>query len=133
MGTAQPVLTAFVEEVHDNEDLPLPSGAPDFVEARAAYSRARWMGPGRGWVDPVAEKKGAILGLDAGLSTLEIEVGENVGEDWEEVLDQRQLEIESCLNVDFHYPAGRRRISSPARQLKTRRKSESTSSGSAAV
>ncbi|MCQ8846944.1 hypothetical protein NQT76_54350, partial [Klebsiella sp. KJ_S1] len=41
--------------------------------------------------------KGAILGLDAGLSTLEIEVGENVGEDWEEVLDQRQLEIESCL------------------------------------
>ena len=86
MGTAQPLLTAFVEEVHDNEDLPLPSGAPDFIDARAAYSRARWMGPGRGWVDPVAEKKGAILGLDAGLSTLEIEVGENVGEDWEETL-----------------------------------------------
>jgi capsid protein len=29
------------------------------------------MGP-RGWVDPVAEKKGAILGLDAGLSTLKL-------------------------------------------------------------
>lgn len=85
-GFAQPILTAFVEEVHDNEDLPLPTNAPDFVDARAAYSRARWMGPGRGWVDPVAEKKGAILGLDAGLSTLEIEVGENVGEDWEETL-----------------------------------------------
>jgi hypothetical protein len=28
---------------------------------------------------------------------LEIEVGENVGEDWEEILDQRQREIESCL------------------------------------
>jgi capsid protein len=69
LGFAQPILTAFVEEVHDNEDLPLPTNAPDFVDARAAYSRARWMGPGRGWVDPVAEKKGAILGLDAGLST----------------------------------------------------------------
>lgn len=61
MGTAQPLLTAFVEEVHDNEDLPLPSGAPDFIDARAAYSRARWMGPGRGWVDPVAEKKAPFL------------------------------------------------------------------------
>ncbi|EHH4639007.1 phage portal protein, partial [Escherichia coli] len=30
-GFAQPILTAFVEEVHDNEDLPLPTGAPDFV------------------------------------------------------------------------------------------------------
>ena len=78
---------------------------PDFVDARAAYSRARWMGPGRGWVDPVAEKKGAILGLDAGLSTLEIEVGENVGEDWEEVLDQRQREIESCLKRGLPLPS----------------------------
>jgi hypothetical protein len=25
-GFAQPILTAFVEEVHDNEDLPLPAG-----------------------------------------------------------------------------------------------------------
>lgn len=105
MGTAQPLLTAFVEEVHDNEDLPLPNDAPDFVDARAAYSRARWMGPGRGWVDPVAEKKGAILGLDAGLSTLEIEVGENVGEDWEEILDQRQREIESCLKRGLPLPS----------------------------
>ena len=104
-GFAQPILTAFVEEVHDNEDLPLPNDAPDFVDARAAYSRARWMGPGRGWVDPVAEKKGAILGLDAGLSTLEIEVGENVGEDWEEILDQRQREIESCLKRGLPLPS----------------------------
>ncbi|SQC51328.1 phage portal protein, lambda family [Klebsiella pneumoniae] len=104
-GFAQPILTAFVEEVHDNEDLPLPTNAPDFVDARAAYSRARWMGPGRGWVDPVAEKKGAILGLDAGLSTLEIEVGENVGEDWEEILDQRQREIESCLKRGLPLPS----------------------------
>jgi capsid protein len=91
------------------------------------------MGPGRGWVDPVAEKKGAILGLDAGLSTLEIEVGENVGEDWEEVLDQRQLEIESCLKRGLPFRAGRRLTSSPARPLPIRRKSESTSSGPAII
>ncbi|MBE0152705.1 phage portal protein [Serratia fonticola] len=92
-GTAQPVLSAFIEELHDTQDLPLPTGAPEFLEAKTAYCRAQWMGPGRGWVDPVAEKKGAILGMEAGLSTLEIEAAENVGEDWEELLDQRQREI----------------------------------------
>jgi capsid protein len=29
------------------------------------------MGPGRGYVDDVKEKQGAILGMDAGLTTLE--------------------------------------------------------------
>ncbi|HHH7407817.1 TPA: phage portal protein [Escherichia coli] len=92
VGFAQPVLTAFLEELHEEEDLPLPAGAPDFLAARAAYTRAHWMGPGRGWVDPVAEKKGAILAMEAGMSTLEIEVAENVGEDFEDILDQRARE-----------------------------------------
>lgn len=94
-GFAQPILSAFIEEIHDTEDLPLPNGAPHFLDARAAYCRARWMGPGRGWVDPVAEKKGAVLGMDAGLSTLEMEAAENAGEDWEEMLDQRKREIDA--------------------------------------
>ncbi|WP_415045578.1 phage portal protein [Cedecea neteri] len=94
-GTAQPVASAFVEEIHSIESLPLPAGAPDFLEAKAAYCRARWMGPGRGWIDPVAEKKGSILGMNAGLSTLEMEAAENAGEDWEEMLDQRAREIEA--------------------------------------
>ncbi|WP_373365010.1 MULTISPECIES: phage portal protein [Klebsiella] len=104
-GTAQPVASAFVEEIHSIESLPLPSGAPDFLEAKAAYCRARWMGPGRGWVDPVAEKKGAILGLDAGLSTLEMEVAENAGEDWEEVMDQRKREIDACMERGLPLPS----------------------------
>lgn len=95
VGFSQPIGTAFVEEIHDTEELPLPNNAPDFLEAKAAYSRARWMGPGRGWVDPVSEKKGAILGMNAGLSTLEMEAAENAGEDWEEMLDQRAREIEA--------------------------------------
>ncbi|MDE9618261.1 phage portal protein [Citrobacter portucalensis] len=94
-GTAQPVASAFVEEIHSIESLPLPAGAPDFLDAKAAYCRARWMGPGRGWIDPVAEKKGSILGMNAGLSTLEMEAAENAGEDWEEMLDQRAREIDA--------------------------------------
>ncbi|TKI02887.1 phage portal protein [Martelella alba] len=95
MGFCQPILSAFIEEVFDVGDLPLPASAPDFLEARTAYCRANWMGPGRGWVDPVAEKKGSILGMESGLSTLEREVAENEGEDWEENLDQRKREKEA--------------------------------------
>lgn len=93
-GFASPIRSALLEEAHDLDDLPMPRGGevPEFMEARAAYGRARWLGPGKGWVDPVAEKQGAILGMDAGLSTLEHEAAEHAGEDWEDILDQRQIE-----------------------------------------
>jgi len=103
-GTAQPVATCFVEEIHAIGGVPLPPGAPDFLDARTAYSNAKWMGPGRGWVDPVAEKKGAILGMDAGMATLEMEVGENVGEDWESVLDQRKIEVDRYKQLGLAVP-----------------------------
>ncbi|MGL4860490.1 MAG: phage portal protein, partial [Enterobacteriaceae bacterium] len=49
-GFAQPILAAFIEELHSVEKLPLPAGAPDFIDCRTEYTRANWMGPGRGWV-----------------------------------------------------------------------------------
>lgn len=64
-GFSQPVFAAFVEEAMDVDDLPLPAGAPEFIECRSAYARAKWIGPGRGWIDPVNEVKGAVLGMDA--------------------------------------------------------------------
>ena len=90
-----PIRCAWMEELMDPEtadELPLPSGAPGLFEYRTAYSRCRWMGPGRGWVDPVAEKQGAVLGMQAALSTLEDECAEQ-GLDFEEVLEQRKYEI----------------------------------------
>ncbi|OBU13319.1 phage portal protein [Morganella psychrotolerans] len=104
-GFAQPIAVAFAEEMHDVEDVPLPAGAPDFIDASASYCRARWMGPGRGWVDPVAEKKGAILSMEAGFSTLEMEVAENMGEDWEELVDQRSYEIQRFKELGLPIPA----------------------------
>jgi len=104
-GFAQPIFSSFIEELHDIGEVPLPAGAPEFLAAKAAYCRAQWMGPGRGWVDPVAEKKGAILGMDSGMSTLEMEVSENVGEDWEELLDQRAREIEAFKERGLPVPS----------------------------
>lgn len=95
VGFCHPIYMAFLEELMEQPDLPMPrSGAvPDFLDARAAFSRCRWIGPARGWVDPEAERKGAILGLQAGFSTLQDECADQ-GLDFEEVLDQRQLENE---------------------------------------
>ena len=104
VGFASPIRSAWLEEAMAENDLPLPDGAPDYMEARHAYSRCRWMGPGRGWIDPVSEKQGAVLGLDAGLSTLEDEVAENSGADWEEVLHQRKHEIELMKELGIPQP-----------------------------
>lgn len=103
IGFAQPVTGCWVEESMDIDDYPLPAGAPSFVECRAMYSRAEWMGPARGWIDPVAEKQGAILGMDAGLSTLQIECMEQ-DLDWEDVLDQRKREIDKFNELGIALP-----------------------------
>lgn len=65
--------------------------APDFYENRYAYGRAKWIGPGRGWVDPVKEAQGSQMRMENYLSTLESECAEQ-GLDWEEVLEQRAAE-----------------------------------------
>lgn len=105
IGFGQAIYDAFLEEAMEVDPLPLPAGAPEYFLHRAAYGRVTWMGPGRGWVDPVAEKQGAILGLDACLSTLEAEVGENVGEDWIDVADQRAREIAALKARDIPLPS----------------------------
>lgn len=66
-GFGQPVYHALVEEMMDVDDVPLPPGAPPFEEFADLYARAIWIGPGRGWIDPVNEIKGAVLGMDAAL------------------------------------------------------------------
>lgn len=93
LQTASPLYTSWLDEGHDHGYFTLPKGAPEFRSCRAAYARCRWLGPGRGFVDPVKEKQGSILGLDAGLSTLEQECADLTGTDWRENLEQRAIEV----------------------------------------
>ena len=86
------------------DDLPLPKGAPAFHEFRGAYSRTKWMGPGRGIIDPVKERQGAILGMDAALSTLEDEAAEMGGVDWRETVAQRSIEIARFKELGIPLP-----------------------------
>ena len=93
-GFAGPIRSAWLEEAMSVDDLPLPRGiVPEtFAECRTAYSRCRWLGPPLGWIDPVDERTGAVIGMDAGFQTLEDVCGDQ-GLDYEEVLEQRAHEI----------------------------------------
>lgn len=103
-GFGQPIFSAFVEECMEVDDLPLPTGAPEYIAYRHAYSKAKWMGPGRGYVDVVKEREGAQMGLEAGLSTLEDECAELSGSDWREVADTRALEIARYKKLGLPLP-----------------------------
>lgn len=93
MGFCAPIFMAWLEEAIDRGDIDLPTGAPDFYDpyARAAYSRAYWIGPGMGWVDPTKEAEAAQMRVDSGFSTLEIECAEQ-GLNYEDVIAQRAIE-----------------------------------------
>ena len=65
--------------------------APGFYENKYAYTRARFIFGGRGWVDPVKDANASQIRMNGNVSTLEQECAEQ-GLDYEEVLDQRALE-----------------------------------------
>jgi lambda family phage portal protein len=122
IGTATPVYTAFLEELLDREPALLPRRAPDFMEMRAAYAGCRWIGPGRGWVDPVKERQGAVLGLDAGFGTLQDECAEISGADWRKRLRQRAREIKQMKELGLPAPDWAK--SEPAHEVATRPEAE---------
>ena len=79
--------------------------APNFYQNKALWCRCKWIGPGRGWIDPVKEAKASKIRLETGLSTLEDECATQ-GLDWEEVLEQRakeQTKMHELGLTDEHY------------------------------
>jgi lambda family phage portal protein len=87
-----PIYFAVMEEAFDRGYIKEPSGAPLFMDNPGAYmGTTRWIGPGRGYVDPVKEAEGSAIRIGNLTSTQEIECAQQ-GLDWEEVLDQAVLE-----------------------------------------
>lgn len=102
-GFAKGIYVAWHEEAYEIADLPMPANAPDFLEARGALTRCKWIGAPKGWVDPVKEAQGAVLRMDAGVSTLQQEAAEQ-GHDWEELLDQRARERARMTELGVPFP-----------------------------
>jgi lambda family phage portal protein len=103
LNFASPFYGAWLWEAMDRNELPLPARAPRFIEARSAYARCSWMGVARGWIDPTKERAGAVMGMDAALSTLKRECAEQ-GQDYEEVLHQRAMEIKLMKELGLQPP-----------------------------
>lgn len=110
-GVLLPWYAAFLEEIIETGKVKLPQGAPDFRQAKAAYCNARWIGPGRGWVDPLKEAEAALARISGGLSTLEKECAEQ-GVDWRDVLRQQSRENKYAESLDL--PLVHDRSSPPA-------------------
>ncbi len=88
-----PIYFAFLEEAIDRGYVEIPGGLDAFHAMPAAWMKARWIGPGRGYVDPETEAAAAALRMGSLISTLEDEAAEQ-GKDIEEVLDEVELEEE---------------------------------------
>jgi len=87
----QLVWEMVLEEAYLRGLLQLPKGSPDWYDAMPAYTRAIWIPPKRGHVDPVKEMAANIKGLENNILTLADIAAENGG-DWETALEQRARE-----------------------------------------
>ncbi|UQZ90686.1 phage portal protein [Deltaproteobacteria bacterium Smac51] len=87
----QPTWCMVIEEAWLSGLLKLPSGAPDFYDAKRLYTQATWIGPARGYVDPVKEVAATVTALEKRLMTYSEAIAER-GRDFEEVMDEREEE-----------------------------------------
>lgn len=84
----KPIFELWLEEAINAGEV----DAPDFYRNRHAYTRCKFIFGGRGWVDPVKEATAAVMRMEAGISTLEMECAEQAL-DYEEVIEQRAAEL----------------------------------------
>lgn len=93
---------AWLEEAMDIGEVETPAGAPPFLDAKAAYGRCTWIGPGRGHIDPQKEESATQTAYQNFTTTLERECAER-GLDWEEVLEQRAAEEKRRMELEAEY------------------------------
>lgn len=96
---AQPAFELWLEE----EVMEGRIEAPDFYAQRAYYCRTKWIGDGRGWIDPLKEAQAAECRMRNGITTLEDECAEQ-GLDWEENLQQRAREEKRAKQLGIRLP-----------------------------
>lgn len=89
----QPIFNMVMEEAYLREYFELPSTAPDFYEAQQLWCNATWIGPAKGYIDPIKEAQANISLNDAALKTRK-EILAEQGADFEEVMDDLMEEAE---------------------------------------
>lgn len=112
---ARLVYTLWLEEAIDLGEIEIPASAPNFYQAKTAWTRCDWIGPGRGHIDPLKEANATKVEYQMNLTTLEKEAAER-GEDWEELLSQRAEEKRRMkeLGLDYAELVGPTAVAQPA-------------------
>jgi lambda family phage portal protein len=100
---ASPFFFAWLEEAFDIGAIAIPQGAPSFYDASDAYCEHRWIGPGRGQIDPTKEVDAAAARIEAGLSTWEDECADD-GKDWRDVFAQQAVEHNERVALGLNEP-----------------------------
>lgn len=99
------IYDAVIEEAFALGILKPPPGAPSFYEARAAYTRVTWTGPGMGWVDPLKEVNAANARMGSLISNLSRETSSQGG-DWHELMQQRAIELALAKKLNIPIDLG---------------------------
>jgi lambda family phage portal protein len=105
-GFCTPIYGAWAEECVMTWTEMLPAGFThdDFVRNRAGFTDVKWFGPGMGWTDPVKERQGEVLGLDACFGSLEDTCATVEGVYWRDRLAQRAIELEEMTELRLKHP-----------------------------
>lgn len=99
----QQVYVLLGEELVERGEVSIPDGAPAYRDALAAWTRAKWIGPARGYIDPTKEAQASEMRMQSMLSTLEDEAAEQ-GKDWEELTEQRRHELQTLSDLGIPRP-----------------------------
>lgn len=84
----------------------------DFYANKNAWVTSEWIGPGKGWIDPVKEAQGSVIRINNNLSTFTKECAEQ-GEDFNDIVEVRVREMKKIketaeangLTLEEVYPA----------------------------
>lgn len=116
---AAPICQSIYENWLDEEigegRIPLRGGYRAFRANRAAVTWAEWRGPAKPSADDYKSARAQTERLQNGTSTLEVECAEN-GLDWRDVIKQRGVEREACLELGLADPFVRVTGGGPAKE-----------------
>jgi lambda family phage portal protein len=101
-GFCQPYYMGWLEEEVNRGTIGLPYDLDHFYSNWSAFSRAKWIGPGKGFVDPVKEVQSSAMKVALGLSTLEDEAAELTGSDYRDNIEQVKREIAAMPDGTLH-------------------------------
>jgi lambda family phage portal protein len=100
-----PIFEAWLEEDIEKGWTPFPGGVDGYIENRSAATRCHWRGPAKPQADDYKFAKAVETLRAMGVVTDEWICNE-LGEDWEDIYEQRAREMQKRKDLDLPDPIG---------------------------